>query len=84
MNGSPKVALAWLEYGATAGFLVFAAIAALYWLKSANVPVRDDLDNFIADLQQAGGYNSTAAINACLAAVCQIISTASQFASRWF
>jgi hypothetical protein len=78
-----KRALKFLECGATAGLLVFTALAALYWLKSASIPIRDNLDAFIADLWRAGTFNGTAAMHACLAAVCQIIATLCRTGRRW-
>ena len=77
-----KRALQLLEYGATAGLLAFSALAALYWMRSAAVPIRDSLDYFIEDLSRAGVFNGTAAMYACLAAVCQIIVALSRVGRR--
>jgi hypothetical protein len=53
--------------------LVFTAFAAVFWLKSAYVPIRNSLDYIVDDLWLAGNYNTIAATFACLAALCQII-----------
>lgn len=55
---------------------VFGAVAAAMWLVSAgfwaysaSIPIRDNIDVIVGDLQRAAYWNGGAAITACIAAV---------------
>jgi hypothetical protein len=56
-------------------------ISAVYWLRAALVPVRDNVDVIVDDLQRIGELNAIGAGAACIAAVCGSFLFARQFLS---
>jgi hypothetical protein len=52
----------------TGGAAVAAALAAVLGLRAATVPVRDNIDKFIGDLQRQGRWAAWAAVANALAA----------------
>lgn len=50
------------------------AAAALLWLRSARVEIRDNVDKFIADLQQGARWSARAALAACAGAAASAVA----------
>jgi hypothetical protein len=53
--------------------LLFALVAALLGLKAATMPVRDSMDDFMADLRKQGRWTSFAAGAAAVSVLAQAI-----------
>ncbi len=45
--------------------LICGGLAAVFWLAAALIGVRDQIDNFIGDLQRSGRWNTAGAFAAC-------------------
>lgn len=53
--------------------LIFAAMAAVFFLWAALTRVRDDLDNIVDDLKKVGHRNAAGAFFAALAFGCEVV-----------
>ena len=50
--------------------ILFAIVAAVFWLWGALITVPDNIDTFISVLQKIGRLNAVAATSAALGAIC--------------
>ncbi len=50
--------------------ILFAIVAAVFWLWGALITVPDNIDTFISVLQKIGQLNAVAATSAALGAIC--------------
>ena len=61
--------LSWIPGGLDVVASVASVFAAFFWNASARVPIRDNIDEIVGDLQAAAELNSDAATAAAIAAV---------------
>jgi hypothetical protein len=58
---------------ATVAAALLWLISGALWFVSANIPIRDNIDVIVSDLQRSGYWNGWAAIAACAAAVASAV-----------
>ena len=59
----------WIGIGFDVMATVASLFAAFYWVASSRVPIRDNLDEIVGDLQEAAVLNGAAATAAAIAAL---------------